>query len=204
MNQPILTSRQSKDARDQLGMSQRKAAADSGLPRFTLNQFETRKVVPADNFLQLLREFYENQGAVIEDAEPVEPDQKVLNAEALQDRYYLDGYVVTGAMSQDEAEQILEELALVEERVGTIMDEPIEKDWLFDSLTNACQERQKELQVLMARAYILTRKLQGRSTVEPCTKDDFDNGEPEDQAGLLGGLFTDALGFLEDDEADAA
>jgi len=204
MDQPILTSRQSKAAREQLGMSQRRAAADSGLQRLTLNQFETRKVVPNDAFLEELRDFYESRGAVIEDAAPVESKPGQVEAVALPDRYVLDGFVVTGAMAQDEADQILEELALVEEKIEDIMVEPLEERFLFEGVTDRCERRQEEMQILMVRAYSLIRKLQGRSSVDPCGKRDSDDGLPADHAGLLGGIFSDWWGVTVDDQDNAA
>ena len=60
-----MTPEQSRAARAELGLSQRKAAELAGISRPYLNQFERERWIPTDEFLIKLSDFYLDQGAHI-------------------------------------------------------------------------------------------------------------------------------------------
>lgn len=57
-----LAPEESRAARNYLGLSQAQAATQSGLPAHKLKRFETGNYVPDSQFLQELRDFFEQQG----------------------------------------------------------------------------------------------------------------------------------------------
>lgn len=54
----MLTKEQSRSIRAKLGLSQRRTAAEAGVPRSYLNQFEMGRWIPTDAFLSKLVYFY--------------------------------------------------------------------------------------------------------------------------------------------------
>lgn len=64
----MLTQEQSRTIRAQLGLSQRRVAAEADVPRSYLNQFEMGRWIPTDAFLSKLTDFYEQfDGITVDD-----------------------------------------------------------------------------------------------------------------------------------------
>ena len=62
----MLTKEHSRSFRTKLGLSQRRTAAEAGVPRSYLNQFEMGRWIPTDAFLSKLAAFYKEHGDVTE------------------------------------------------------------------------------------------------------------------------------------------
>ncbi len=63
----IITSKQAKSARLELGVSQNKVAQETGLCRPYLSNFELGKYNPDDDFKETLRAYYAKEGAIFND-----------------------------------------------------------------------------------------------------------------------------------------
>ncbi len=64
----MLTQEQSRSIRAELGLSQRRVAAEADVPRSYLNQFERGRWIPTDAFLSKLTDFYEQfDGITVDD-----------------------------------------------------------------------------------------------------------------------------------------
>lgn len=214
MNKVILTGGEARQARDELGLSQRKVADEAVVNRHILSQFEQQKIVPKDDFMETLKSYFEENGYVFasgdEDELEMEPSAPAavrapaLPAKPMQsvkpDYYLRDGFVVAGAIDDSEADEILEELDKVHARIEELQQQDVEYGWFSGDLVEDCQDCADELKVLMAHAYCLVRKLQGHEVVEPCVEEELEEKQG-DQAGVLGQLITKHLSFMEEEAA---
>jgi len=216
----VLTAEQSKAARNQLGLSQRKVATDSGLPRNILNLFELQRVVPVGDFLDRLRSFYVDLGADLPQAPdaPAGPDVELDPAARAPafgpDIKPRDGFVVPSDTDEDDVEALLERIATADQEIAALREKtfeckPVEAGFfdgfLFlddddqdtpDEPTDHCQADLAKLQLLLARRSCLVEELAGRPTIYA------EQGCDEPPATLgdwLGGLFVDV-----DEDLDAA
>lgn len=218
----VLTAEQSRNARDELGLSQRAVASATGLPRNILNLFELQRVLPTGDFLDTLREFYIERGAELpelDDDDPPEPqpadpadprpDPENPPRPGSPDVRVIDGIAVPVGIPEERVEALLDELADIDEEIDGMLDEPVDFPGysVFSGPSERAQENQKRLRVLMARSYCIIRELQGRDAIGPCTApvgEFVEGGATEDQRGWLRQVFGDFFGFLSpDDEPDA-
>jgi len=212
----ILTPQQSKDAREALGLSQRRVAADANVPRPMLSLFEQDRVTPHDDFLDRLASFYVEQG--VELPEPSdEPDSTSnfdepdpLELELGAGSRLIEGFVVPESVDDERAAAIVGELEVINAEIDGLLEKPVEFEPVAFGLTLASEppserskEDQRRLLALMARAYCQVRSIQGREHILPCTAavGEFgEGGDTGDQRGWLRQLLGDLFGFLDPDE----
>ena len=100
----MLTPEQSKAARTQLDLSQRRVAEQASLPRSYLNQFERGRWIPTDAFLSRLTEFYRARGGLVpEDPGPPAAEQTPEREEVSIDIAGNDDLTVDPAESEPKA-----------------------------------------------------------------------------------------------------
>ena len=216
MKNMILTSKQSGDARDTLGLSLRKAAELAGVPRNMLGLFERQRAIPADSFLKKLRDFYVSQGIELDSPEAAPAPAKTVPAalpepaaEVTQpvplapvttpDFYFRDGFVIPAGFDRDEVEAVLEQLSVLDEEIQSVKAEPVERGF-FGGFLEEDDEAQQRLHLLMSRAYNLICKLQGRDCIDPCTKEEFKDKDWVETKGDRASLwYGDELGFSDEE-----
>lgn len=204
MKNAILTGTEARQARADLGLSQRKVATASGITRLILSHLEQEKIIPRDDVLKKLKAFYIGQGHDFDAANDPGDDseQPAAAASSLpaprqkkQSYPIRNGYAIAPALlDSEESEVLLEELDNVEQRIDGLLENEVNYGSFIWNTTpkDACMECQDELKTLMAYAYCLVRKLQGHWVVEPCSLDDM-CGDVDTQGELLSRSFTKAL-----------
>lgn len=207
--EPTMTGPEALEARNELGLSQRKVAQDAGVNRHILSQFEQGKIRPKDDFTGPLQDYFERQGFEFEaDEEGPEGEGEAVKAGKPGRRMpkmphpprkagqvFRDGFEVAPALPDDQVEDILDELDDLDRRMEKLRNEPAEPGGFLETSQEANQEKQDQLKAMMARSYCLVRKLHGHDVVEPCGNPK--DAEPKDQEGLLSQFFGV---FLPDDE----
>lgn len=220
----ILTAEQARQARESLGLSQRRVSAETGLARNVLGLFEAQRVVPEDDFLETLRDFYNGEGAEL--AEPVEDDvppeqppspgpqpgnggkPAARSTSGRRDVRVVDGFAVPVGMEPAQVESLLDAIGGIQDELETLLAQPVEFDaGLFgrsvsDPPTEESRKTQQRIRLLMARGYCLVRQLQGREAIGPCTRivGEFgEGGHKGDQQTWLRQVFGDLFGFLDED-----
>lgn len=173
----ILTPLQCKNARSQLGISQSKLSKETRLSRTNLALFEVNKYLLGDSELRKLRSYFESCGCTFEaDAEaaneptygkpaPTPPTRTASKSGAKS----MDGFLVPSGLDQNTVETWLNEIIVNDQKIANIGAEEIKRHWFTgDPLT----ENRDEVLRLMARNYVLIRKLQGkRPFPRPATED---------------------------------
>ncbi len=233
MNNLVLTPQQSIVARNYLGISQTFAAKKANVDRSQLSLFENSRLVPRDVFLKKLRSFYESRGAefVIDEkklapgepvkaepvkAEPVkaEPETKdlsdadvLVSSDSSKKGFFIrDGYVVTGAMPEQDADSLLDEIHANNEQVAEMLAMPIEiNDGILgdDEPTDECELVTKDVLLLLSRNYNLVQELKGEDSIDLCDDEEhmaMRKAGEETQTDLIGNLFAGGLPFLDDDD----
>ncbi len=153
-----ITPDQSIKAREQLSMSQSKAASAVGINRAYLSEFESSKRVLEDHAMDKLTRFYKEQGW--------KPDVNVPVAQSLNsDKHGLtlvDGMVVGANVPKNVQEQLLAEMYELETEIEELMERPV-KQLLFGGLDeNDSLSRSIRPLLLMCRQNEIKKILQGR------------------------------------------
>lgn len=184
----VILPKHSRDARDELGLSQTVVAKAIQLNRNYLSGWENGTKVLHDEILVRLYEFYESKGYVFPDMEgmsldevlaapvaPVTPVAPVAPVgRVIPDGFYIvDGYLIPEGISPGTVENILEEVAFNTDMIDFFLSdekrvEPIFKKggWFEeDSSDETPVENQKSKSLgfikLMARNHFLLMKLRG-------------------------------------------
>jgi len=211
-NRPILTAAESGAARDELRLSQSKAAREAGVNRQMLNGFERGRVNPPDEFLRELREFYEGAGFEFEE---LEPERGVPAGAAVLDpsMRVCDGFLLPVNLDSELVEELLDEFHANNERIArAVVKKPPESSFL--GFVSADEERAEEITQevcrLLARQACITAELMGRSLVSLCVNKD-EALDMQANAETQGDLVSAALalpGFIlfgdEEEEAEEA
>lgn len=162
-----ITAEQSRAARFQLGLTQANVIEESDLPGHKLKQFETGRFVPDMPFLEKLRDFYQGKGVQLVGGQdkpaalpsPASKAQGVAPASGMC--FYVDP-----RWSDDEVEQLLGVMETNDERIASILKEPVNTGF-FSAYDEAADALIRELFGLMALNYQTFRTLQGRKLSQP-------------------------------------
>jgi len=212
LNRPILTAAESETAREELRLSQSKAAREAGVNRQMLNGFERGRVNPPDDFLRQLQEFYESAGFVFE---VLEPERAVPAGATVLDpsMRVRDGFLLPGNLDSERVEELLDEFHENDERIAKAVAMQLPDSGFFAFFSDD-DERAKEITQevcrLMARQYCITAELMGRDVLPLCANED-EARDMQADAETQGDLVSAALalpGFIlfgdEDEEAEEA
>lgn len=154
----FLTPNQSIEAREQLSMSQSKAASAVGINRAYLSEFESSKRVLEDHAMDKLTRFYKEQGW--------KPDVNVPVAQSLNSNKHgltlVDGMVMGAHVPKNVQEQLLAEMYELETEIEKLMERPVER-FLFGGLDEKdCVSHSIRPLMLMCRQNEIKKILQGR------------------------------------------
>lgn len=161
----ILTTKQAINARESLNLSQSKVANEIGLSRSYLSQFESGKRVLEDRWLNALKEFYANNGAVF-DAEP-----KVADSEKNSQVLIMDGFVISGAVSKSQAENLLSEYYENSEKIEAESSEMLPRGFFGGLSHEGALEACSRSLALMARQYQIKQVLHGHVDAKEASKE---------------------------------
>lgn len=173
-----LTPDAARAARNYLGLSQAKAADESGLPSHKIKRFEAGNYIPDEAFLTDLRAFFEGRGYQFQDT--LKPGAKakgngqVFPSGVIGETVENQGVPRVSSPQRasfhhmriaitDEATmgRILDLIDENEERAQALLQQPIETG-LFGGMTDACQGQHGEAQALLAENGRLFGMLFGR------------------------------------------
>jgi len=159
MIQPILTPAESKQARRFAEVSQNTVARATGIGRTKLALFEVEKYLLDDVTLEALRGYYEGLGYEFSESsagntEAAMTTQESSNADT--GIRLIDSFAVPSGLDFDDVENTLAQIAANDELIGTLSEQKTEAGWFTDET----DKRDKAVR-LLARNYLLTRRLQG-------------------------------------------
>lgn len=164
MAMTIMTPAEARLAREHVGLSQAKVARATGISRTKLALFEVEKYLLDDATLTALRAYYEDGGyrfKPVEEGQAMDTphcaDGPTGRVDAMGFRL-VDGFAVPAGIGSDEAEELLAELNKNDARIEALASESAKVDWWSDVPD---KEGRDEIVRLMARNYLLTRRLQG-------------------------------------------
>jgi len=211
-NRPILTAAQSEAAREELQLSQAKAAREAGINRQMLNGFERGRVNPPDDFLRELREFYESAGFEFEEPESGRgiPAGATLLDPSMRVR---DGFLLPRNLPSERVEELLDEFHANNEQIAKAVALELPASGFFTFLSDddeRAQEITQEVCRLMARQYCITAELMGRDVLRLCADKD-EARDKQENAKTQGDLVSAELASTEfilfgdeDEEAEEA
>ncbi|MGN8159490.1 helix-turn-helix domain-containing protein [Salinisphaera sp. SWV1] len=158
MQTAILTPSQSRDARDQLALSQGRVAADTGVSRAYLSQFECGKLALRSAELKLLREFYASRGVEFMLAPADDPAEPGPSGPRVR-----DGFLIPDTLTRDEADDLLNMLVENDEqaRKRLMADAPNDSVLPGKNMRASAREAREAIN-LMARNWLLVLRLHGR------------------------------------------
>lgn len=171
-----LTAELSKQARRQLGLSQRDVIDGTGLPSYKLKQWEARGLDINAADVQALRAFYveqaEARGLNFDDIEArfnagtEQPASEVAAARGLERM----GFLISAKNSPEVIDQLMADIEASDERIGEIVKATIQTS-VFGDLAGDTETQVRELFGHLAANYLRFRCLQGRNLVAP-TRDE--------------------------------
>ena len=186
-----ITAEQSRAARFQLGLTQANVIEQSELPGHKLKNFETGRFVPDMQFLQSLREFYEEKGIEFNETETSKAEAestKQTHGVGIVAPAQNGRFVVDPNLTMEQADSILERMDGNDARIAELMEQTLESG-LLSSYSAKTEAATQELYGLMAENYLHFRILQGRNILTPPPE----KVEPKTQADLLGSLYATVL-----------
>lgn len=176
VNKPSLTSELSKQARRQLGLSQRDVIDGTGLPSYKLKQWEARGLDINVADVQALRAFYveraEALGLNFDDIEArfnAGTEQPTAEATAARGLERM-GFLISAKTSPEVIDQLMADMEASDDRIGEIVKATIQTS-VFGDLSGDTETQVRELFGHLAANYLRFRCLQGRNLVAP-TRDE--------------------------------
>lgn len=158
-----LTPDMSVKAREHLNLSQAKAAAETGISRSYLNQFEGSKRVLEDHLLEQLADFYESKGWKPDSATLVAPVEQHLNR-LDHELCILDGFVVSLDASADYVvEDLLSEYYANNQEIDQLMAKEFTRGLFGGFIEDEAIKASLRPLALMARQYEIKRILHGQT-----------------------------------------
>ncbi len=168
----ILTAQQAKNARSAARLSQGKVATDLGINRSYLSLFESGKYVLDDNTLTQLRDYYQDHSVHLDGTS----NGRTIPASTPTENARLrDGFLLTDAMDDDEADALLTEYAENREKISALCAEDLTKGFfssLFGVDSDDAAEHVNKVLTLMARNFAIVEQLQGHDTASLPTRVD--------------------------------
>jgi transcriptional regulator with XRE-family HTH domain len=156
MQTAILTPSQARDARESIALSQGRVAADTGVSRSYLSQFECGKLVLADSDLESLRAFYESRGASFDEAPEDDPATAGPNGPRIR-----DGLHIPDGVSREAADAILGHMAHSDQLARELLTADAPRG-LFGVDSGKARDSARKAVRLMAHNWALLQSLQGR------------------------------------------
>lgn len=176
ISKPSLTSELSKQARRQLGLSQRDVIDGTGLPSYKLKQWEARGLDINVADVQALRAFYveraEALGLNFDDIEArfnAGAEQPTAEATAARGLERM-GFLISAKTSPEVIDQLMADMEASDDRIGEIVKATIQTS-VFGDLSGDTETQVRELFGHLAANYLRFRCLQGRNLVAP-TRDE--------------------------------
>jgi transcriptional regulator with XRE-family HTH domain len=215
-----LTPDNARAARNFLGMSQAKAADESGLPSHKIKRFEAGNYIPDEPFMLDLRGFYEARGYEFQDTpkpgEKAKAAGQVIPAGAFGAPAENQGktgwrhlgkttfhHMRIAVSDEDQMGRIMDLIEENEQAAQGLLQRPIETAF-FGGLSEQCQARHGEALALLAENGRLFARLFGRSIGGEPRPDLLEGQErPKTHADLLHKQQADAHLFAIDGSRDA-
>jgi hypothetical protein len=173
---PAITADFSKQARRQLGLSQRDVIEGTGLPSYKLKQWEARGLDINVADLQTLRAYYgeqaEARGLSFDDIEAhfnagTEQPQPDTSATRGLDRM---GFLISPKISPEVVDQLMADIDAADDRIADIVKAAIQSS-MWGGTSSETETQVRELFGHLAANYLRFRCLQGRNIVAP-TRDE--------------------------------
>lgn len=161
-----LTPTDSKQARDELNLSQAKVSAETGINRAYLSQFENGSRILNDSTLNQLKDYYLNQGWPGTNSDSIE--EKVSSQE--DNIRVWDGFVIPQATEEVEAYNLLSEYHKNQSEIIKSQNEKSVHCWFFGFDEDGTRAKCQRLMLLMARNYAIVRQLHGQRTMIPTAR----------------------------------
>lgn len=173
---PTLTSDLSKQARRQLGLSQRDVIEGTGLPSYKLKQWEGRGLGIDIADLQTLRTYYAEQaearGLSFDDIEAhfhAGSEQQQAEAPASRGLERM-GFLISPKISPEVVDQLMGDIEAADDRIADIVKAAIQSS-IWGGTSSETETQVRELFGHLAANYLRFRCLQGRNIVAP-TRDE--------------------------------
>ena len=164
----ILTPKQAKKAREEVGLSQGNVAVSLGINRTYLSLFESGKYIFDDDTLEQMSEFYIDHGAEIES-----PDTLTEGGMPVGKVRIMDGFMIADHLPDEEVENLLGEYAFNTDAIESLRNNtPKEGFWGIDE--DDLANKQNQILALMARNFCIIEQLHGHESIKPCHKDKID------------------------------
>ncbi len=215
-----ITPDNARAARNYLGMSQAKAADESGLPAHKIKRFEAGNYIPDEPFMLELREFYESRGYEFQDTP--KPGAKAKAAGQVLPDGLLGGtaenqgktgwrhreqttvhHMRIAVHDEDQMGRIMDLIDENEQAAQGLLQKPIEPGF-FGGLSDQCEARHGEALALLAENGRLFARLFGRSIGGDPRPELLDGQEkPKTHADLLHRQQADAHLYAIDGSRDA-
>lgn len=212
-----LSPAEARAARNYLGMSQRDAAAKSGLLLHKIKQFETGSYNPDAGFLQQLKDFYADQGYPFND--PQAGDAKKADGTVITDGVIgtkqadtppgkkvsstIQHMRIDPSLPLEEVDNMLEHIDRNEERIQTLLSKKVAPAGLLTVGDYSAQTAGLHAQItrLLAENGTLFARLFGRELVEaPSPELAAGKEKPKTQGDLLAKQQADMHGAVAGDK----
>jgi len=180
MIQSILTPAESRQARRFAEVSQKTVARATGIGRTKLALFEVEKYLLDDATLETLRDYYAGLGYVCEASEADNTEAVMAAPEGSRADAgirLIDSFAVPVGLDFDDVEDTLAQIAVNDEMIDELSEQKVEAGWFTDET-----EKRDKAVLLLARNYLLIRRLQGHEFLG-------ENVEPDTNGALLQSLL---------------
>ncbi len=164
-----LTPADSKQARVKLNLSQTKAAAEAGINRAYLSQFENGSRILTDNTLNQLLDYYLSQGWA-DTNDPIE-DEIAIQKGIIR---VCDGFVIPDTTEDEVVDHLLAEYHQNETEIAKLQKQESEQGFFLGLDEDATRSKSQRLILLMARNYGIVTQLHGQETLLPTFKERTD------------------------------
>ena len=149
--------------REQLNLSQAKTAADTGISRSYLNQFEGSKRVLEDHLLETLASYYESKGWKPDSTILAKPVAQHINSPE-HDLSIVDGFVVSVEASESYVvEELLTEYYANDQEIEQLILKEFKRGMFGGFIEDEALKSSLRPLTLMARQYEIKRILHGQT-----------------------------------------
>jgi len=196
MIQAILTPSESRQARRFAEVSQNTVARATGIGRTKLALFEVEKYLLDDATLGALRDYYAGLGYELAESAADNTEATMTAPEGSKAEAgikLIDSFAVPAGLDFDDVEDTLAQIAANDELIGELSEQKTETGWF----TNEPETDKRDKAVLLlARNYLLTRRLQGHELLG-------ESIEPDTNGALLQSLLLSEDGDRDNDREAA-
>lgn len=184
----LLTPELSKAARRELSLTQNNVIAETGIQAYKIKQFEAGRFRPEVACLKQLREFYESHGVDFDVLEAHMGPQRAAGRDAGDEQPPVDhkrgltatprpGFFISEHLAQELIDRVLTRMEENDDRIAELVEAAYERG-MFGGVSEATENKVRELFAAMAENHLLFRFLQGRNIIaaireEPKTIGEF-------------------------------